>query len=156
MSSSEIKDIKKAIIIEKSNFILNNSTYFNQKFKEDLITLKSILLNPAPLKQCDGYNELMQDIKKSQIRNIPTLSYQNSLEVLFTIVYYIRANIISSEQNKHEQVETIRKYVKCVSTHDSGKIYYDNQKIVSLNSEKIEQIKKETIEENEQRKRTIR
>lgn len=98
----------------------------------------------------------MQDIKKSQIRNIPTLSYQNSLKVLFTIVYYIRANIISSEQNKHEQIEIIRKYVKCVGTHDSGKIYYDNQKIVSLNSEKIEQRKKETIEENEQRKRTIR
>lgn len=156
MSNIGTKSISKAIIIEKSNFILNNSTYFNQKIKDSLTLLKNILLNPAPLKQCDGFNELIQDIKNFQIRNNSELNYQNSLEVLFAIVYTIRANTITSEENKHDQVETIRQYVKCVSTHDSGKIYYGNQKIVSLNQEALEQIENETKEEKKQKKRTIR
>lgn len=142
MVQSKKFNIKKEIIIEKCNFISNNSTYLNSTIKENLATLKSILLNSAPLSQCDGYQELIEEIKQAKIKNITHISYQNSIEILFTIVYSILHNTITNEKSKREQIEKIRQYVKCVSTLNSGNIYYHRQKIISIDNEKLNMIKK--------------
>lgn len=144
-------NISKQIIIEKSNFISNNSTYFNMTLKENLPLLKRILLNPAPLMQCDGYEELVRDIEKSKVLDNMELDYKNSIEILFTIVYTILHNVFTSEESKHEQIETIRHYVRCVSTHNSGKIYYHNQKIISVDNNKLELIENKIKNEKKQK-----
>lgn len=144
-------NIPKQIIIEKSNFISNNSTYFNQTLSDNLPLLKNILLNNAPLTQCEEYEEIIKEIKKSKIKNNAGLNYQNSIEILFAIIYSLLHNVFTSEESKHEQIETIRHYVRCVSTHNSGKIYYHNQKIISVDNNKLELIENKIKNEKKQK-----
>lgn len=136
-------NISKQIIIEKCNFISNNSTYFKRNLHDNLGILKDILLNNAPLAKCEGYEDLISEIKKDKIKNNIDASYQYSMETLFAIVYSILRNTFASEDSKKEQIEKIRQYVKCISTQSSGKIYYHKQKIVAIDNEQLIGIEKE-------------
>ena len=147
MEQNKKINISREIIIEKSNFISNNSTYFKRNFRDSLALLKGILLNHAPLTQCEGYQELISEIKKTKVRNITEFNYQNSMEILFNIVHSILQNTFASEDNKKEQIETIRQYVKCVSTQVSGKIYYHSQNIISVDNNQLNKIENEIKQE---------
>lgn len=150
MEQNKKINISKEIIMEKNKFIYNNSTFFNTTSYENLLLLKEILLNHSPLTQCDGYIELMDEIKKSKFKNNNFLNYQNSLEVLFSIVYSILHNVLTSEESKKEQIESIRQYVKRLNTN-SSEIYYHNQNIVSVNEEQLCKVKN-LIKEEKQKK----
>lgn len=154
MEQNKKINISKEIIIEKSNFISNNSTYFKQNFHNISILLKGILLNHAPLTQCEGYQELISEIKQTKTRNITEFNYQNSMEVLFNIVHSILQNTFASEENKKEQIETIRQYVKCVSTHVNGKIYYHNQNIISVDNNQLSVIENDIKQEKKNKRYT--
>lgn len=142
MTKIQITDIDKQILIEKSNFISKNSTFFHHNLKNaDIIySLRNILLSHSPLTQCFDYQDLIAEIKKSKIKNIEDLSYSYSFEVLFTIINSIRYNLNYGETSKLNQIEFLRLYVKYISNQTSGKMYYSMQKIVNLDEDKMKEI----------------
>ena len=158
MGNTQKTNIAKEILIEKTNFISNNSFFFysNLNNTDLLLNLKEILLNPTPLTQCTGYAEVVEEIKKTKKRCGKENSYQYSLETLFRIVYLIRSSLYHTETIK-QQTEMIRQYVKYVSTHDNGHMYYNSQNTISINMNQanniLEQIKKEKAEKVAQKRR---
>lgn len=133
-------NVNKQIIFEKGNFLLSNSTFFYNNLKEFDEDLKRILLNPAPLKQCHEFQELIEEINKSKIKNNSQLNYRYSLEILFHIV-----NIIRLRTTSIEQIELIRTYIKYISSQFSEierTIYNTKQNIIHIDKEHYEGIEK--------------
>lgn len=140
MTNNKNIDINKQIIIEKGNFLINNSTFFYKNLKEFDIELKMILLNPAPLEQCPEYTELVEEINKYKGKNTHQLNYQYSLEILFHIVNLIRLRSYSSEQ-----IELIRSYIKYISTRFSEQertLYHSKQNSITINIQEHDEAKK--------------
>lgn len=138
MSNVKNIDINKQIIIEKGNFLLRNNTFFYNNLKDKDEELKQILLNPAPLKQCPEYNELIEEIHNSKVRNNTQYNYQYTLETLFHIVNKLRSN------HSIEKIEQIRAYVKYISSQfsESKRTIYDSKKIVLIDEKQVQKVKK--------------
>lgn len=148
-------NIQREILIQKCDFISNYSTFFHNNLNNKmlLLNLKEILLSPTPLMQSDKYEEVMDEIKSGKTINNNDANYQNALEVLFEIVYLIRAATISTSNKDNPHVEKIRLYVKYISTHNSGKIYYRQQNIITLNDDQLNKALDEISKEERQKQK---
>ena len=134
-------NLKKEIYIEKTNFIAENCTFFHINKDNDIVMclLKQILLNPAPLKDCDGYLDLMEEIKSRRVGIIRNMTYSYTIEAIFKVVYMIRSQI-SSPERITQQTEQIRQYMKYVNEKDTGKMYYSQQKVIKISDEDLNKI----------------
>ena len=134
-------NLKKEIYIEKTNFIAGNCTFFHINKDNDIVMclLKQILLNPAPLKDCDGYLDLMEEIKSQRVGMIKCMTYSYTIEAIFKVVYMIRSQI-SSPERITQQTEQIRQYMKYVNEKDTGKMYYSQQKVIKISDEDLNKI----------------
>lgn len=152
MSINSKTSITKEILIEKTNFIYDNSYFFHSNINDRhlMLNLKNILLNPAPLIQCEGYMEIVEEIRKRKKRVEKENSYQYSLEALFCVVYLIR-EFLGSPETVFQQTEIIRQYVKYVSTHDNGQMYYSTQSMITIDMERTKQILENIQEEKKQK-----
>lgn len=142
MTNNQKTNINREIYIEKTNFISDNSSFFhaNSENLDVMFNLKAILLNPAPLKECEGYAEIIEEMKKQKVRSEKQHTYQYTMETIFAIVYLIRRHVVS-EEKLHQQTEQIRKYVKFVNEKDTGKMYYSEQNVIQLNEKDVEFVK---------------
>lgn len=152
MSINSKTSITKEILIEKANFIYDNSYFFHSNINDRhlMLNLKNILLNPAPLIQCEGYMEIFEEIKKRKKRFEKENAYQYSLETLFRVVYLIR-EVLGSPDITIQQTETIRQYVKYISTHNNGQMYYGHQNFISINMDYVENLFNQIKQEKKQK-----
>lgn len=148
MTNVQKLNIEKEIIKEKCEFIIKNSFYLYKHMNDNELinNIKNLLLKKAPLLQCSEYDELNKEMYKHKNRYFKEYAYQYSLELLFNVVFYIRNNSLTDEEQIKNETEEIRKYVKEINKYSNGPLFLNSLNMIKVDKEKAKKIANDTKE----------